>query len=127
MGARAEMVVIVNAENTVTQLSREEVVNIYLGRYRLFPTGEMAHPLDHSGNSQERRQFYRKLLDKGLPEINTYWAKQIFSGRTMPPKETRNQAEMLLRVARDPAAIGYVDRESLNGNNHVKVVFALPD
>lgn len=122
--ARADLVVVVSADSGITKLSREEVVNIFMGRYRRLPDGAMAIPLDIGGDTPEREAFYQKLVGKSLPEINAYWARLIFSGRTTPPEEVSSQREVLARVARDPVAIGYVDRASLNSK--VKVVYELP-
>lgn len=123
--ARAELVVIVNAGSRVESLSREEVINIFMGRYRKLPDGALAQPLDVDGETPERREFYKKLFDKSLADINAYWARLIFSGRTAPPRALKNQAEVLDRVASDPAAIGYIERVNLN--NRVRVVYVLPE
>lgn len=123
--ACAELVVIVAAESSVTHLSREEVINIFMGRYRKLPDGRLAQPLDIGGEAPERRDFYKKLLDKSLAEINAYWARLIFSGRTTPPRAVNSQDEVLERVARDSSAIGYVERISLN--SRVRVVYVLPE
>jgi ABC-type phosphate transport system substrate-binding protein len=123
--AQAELVVIVAADSSVSYLSQEQVINIFMGRYRKLPDGRLAQPLDIGGEAPERRDFYKKLLDKNLAEINAYWARLVFSGRTMPPKAVLNQVEVLQKVARDPSAIGYVERISLN--SQVRVVYALPE
>jgi len=65
------------------------------------------------------------LLDKTLAEVNAYWARLVFSGKTAAPEELASQREILDRVARDPNAIGYVDRRNLNA--HVKVVYEFKD
>lgn len=122
--ARADLVVVVSADSGITKLSREEVINIFMGRYRRLPGGATAMPLDIGGDTLEREAFYRRLVGKSLPEINAYWARLVFSGRTTPPEEMFSQREVLARVARDPVAIGYVDRASLNSK--VKVVYEFP-
>ncbi len=123
--ARAEMVVIVGAGSGIEHLSRQEVINIYMGRYRKLQNDEVAVPLDIAGESAERRYFYRLLLDKTLAEINAYWARLIFSGKTTAPEEVGSQREVLERVARDPAAIGYVEKQNLNAR--VKAVYEFKD
>ena len=122
---QAEQVVIVNAGLTVERLTHEEVVNIFMGRYRKLPDGSALQPLDMKGDTPERRGFYKKLLDKSLAEIDAYWARLIFSGRTLPPAALDADDEILQRVARDPSAVGYVDSSKLN--NRVKAVYTLPE
>lgn len=121
--ARADLVLVVSADSGIANLSRDEVVNIFLGRYRKLPNGATAIPLDIDGDSMERRMFYQTLLGKPLAEINAYWSRLVFSGRTTPPEDLPSQREVLARVIRDPVAIGYVDRTNLN--DKVKVVYEL--
>ena len=123
--AQAELVVIVNAGVKVEKLSRDDVINIFMGRYRKLSDGSSVQPLDIKGDPPERQNFYRKLLDKNLAEINAYWARLIFSGRTTPPAVLDTPREVLERVAHDPSAIGYIERSSLN--TQVKVVYSLPE
>jgi hypothetical protein len=42
----ADVVVIVNLDNPINQLSREQVVDIYMGRYNHFPDGHAVAPID---------------------------------------------------------------------------------
>lgn len=123
--ARAEMVVIASASSSIGPLSRQEIINIYMGRYRKLQNDVIVTPLDINTDSPERRYFYLHLLDKTLPEINAYWARLVFSGKTAAPEELGSQREVLDRVAHDQKAIGYVERRNLNV--HVKVVYELKD
>lgn len=123
--ALAELVVIVNAGNNVERLSREEVINIFMGRYRKLPDGTSVQALDNKGATSDRQDFYKKLLNKSLAEINAYWARLIFSGRTSPPIGLDSSGQILERVARDQGAIGYVERNALN--HQVKVVYSLAE
>jgi len=123
--AHAELVVIASAGSRIGPLSRQEIINIYMGRYCKLKNDVIAMPLDIDMDSPERRNFYLHLLDKTLAEINAYWARLVFSGKTAAPEELASQREILDRVARDPNAIGYVDRRNLNA--HVKVVYEFKD
>lgn len=125
MPAWSEQVVIVNANRAVDVISQDEVINIFMGRYRKLPDGTIVYPLDLRGDSDARRSFYRKLLDKDLAEINAYWARLVFSGRTTPPAILDSQQAVVNKVAGDAAVIGYVDSQYLNPR--VKVVYRLPE
>lgn len=131
--ARAELIVIASAHSAIGQLGRDEVINIYMGRYRRLADGGIAVPYDLDAVSAERKAFYRLLLDKSLEEINAYWARLVFSGRTMPPSGLAGPEELLARIAADPHAIGYLDRQQLSrlersgAARNVRVVFTLPD
>ncbi|QPK64587.1 hypothetical protein IVG45_06420 [Methylomonas sp. LL1] len=121
--APAELVVIVNAGREIESISKQEVVNIFMGRYRKLADGGSVQPIDVKGDSPERRDFYQKLLDKSLAEINAYWARLVFSGRTSPPVSLDSQDDVLDKIARDQTVIGYVDSAHLDGR--VKVVYRL--
>lgn len=126
----AEVVVITNTQNSVDQASREEITNIFMGRYRRWPNGAVAVPFDLESDSPIRKSFYRQLVDKSQEEINAYWTRLVFAGRTTPPPEARNQGELLEKIANHPHAIGYIDRAYLNRSaaaRNIKVLLALPD
>src|SRR5512146_3193205 len=77
--ARAgDLVVVVNPKSGVHQLSRDEVINIFLGRYRQLPGGIAAEPLDLPAGVADRALFYERLVGKDQAEINAYWARLVF-------------------------------------------------
>lgn len=118
-----DLVVVVNPRSKVEQLSRDDVINIFLGRYRQLPTGAPAEPLDMPAGSPERASFYKRLVGKDLAEINAYWARLVFSGRTMPPEEVGSAEQVLELVAGRPGAVAYMDRA--RADQRVRIVFEL--
>jgi ABC-type phosphate transport system substrate-binding protein len=118
-----DIVVVVNQKNSVSKLSRDEVVDIFLGRNRQLSSGISALPLDLPSSSAERESFYSRLTGKSMSEINAYWARLIFSGRASPPAQVRSQEESMQMVIDNRSAIGYVSRSKVN--SQVKVVFEL--
>lgn len=118
---QADLVLIANAKSGVEQLSRSEVVNIYLGRYRMLASGLTAEPLDQPYESEMREAFYRQLVDKNLSQISAYWSRLVFSGKIHPPKVVNNPAEAVTEVARYPGGVAYVDRSQVD--HRVRIVF----
>ena len=119
----AELVVVANPRSGVDRLTRDEVINIFLGRFRQLPSQVTAHPADLPASQIEKANFYRLLVDKDLGEINSYWARLVFAGRTVPPRQTTGNEDLLSFVANTPGAVGYVDRSRVDGR--VKIVFEL--
>ena len=114
------LVVVVNAAESVEHLSRDDVINIFLGRYRKWPNGTTARPIDLE---PEKARFYSLLVGKSLPEMNAYWARLIFSGTTAPPLTVENPEELLKIIRSNSGAIGYIDRDRVD--SHSKIVFQL--
>jgi ABC-type phosphate transport system substrate-binding protein len=117
------LVVVVNAHAGVDKLSKDEVVDIFLGRYRKLPTGKMALPVDVPESSAERARFYQLLVKKSQSEMSSYWARLVFSGQTSPPFQVPDAKTALELVESSPNAIAYIDRAAVTAN--VKVVFEL--
>jgi len=109
-----DMVVVANPQSGIDTLSREEVINIYLGRYRQLSSGISAQPVDSPATHPDKARFYHLLVSKDLAEINAYWSRLIFSGRTTPPRAAKSEEELLNIVRKTPGAIGYVDRSKID-------------
>jgi hypothetical protein len=121
--ANADLVVVVNARSGVERLTTDEVINIFMGRYRQLPSGIKALPIDQPETLPEKARFYRLLVNKELPEINAYWARLIFSGKTIPPQQARNTAEVMDWLTKKRGAIGYIERSQVD--SRVKIVLEL--
>jgi len=123
-GARAQtLVVIVNPSIGVQHLSRREALDIFLGRYRTFPSGASALPIDLDINSNERRQFYLMLAHKDSSDMSSYWARLTFSGKISPPFSVANARMAVDIVANNPNAIAYVDRAAVD--NRVRIALEI--
>jgi len=120
----AEPVVIVNARSEVDRLSQDEVINIFLGRYRRLPNGDVAIPVDQPDGSALKNQFYRKLVNKNLNEINAYWSRLIFSGKTSPPKQAVNAAEVAALMSGNSGGVSYIERAQVD--NRFRIVYEFP-
>ena len=108
------LVVIVNPSIGVPHLSRREVLDIFLGRYRSFPTGASALPIDLDVNSSERKGFYQLLAHKDSADMGSYWARLTFSGKISPPFAVPDAQTAIDIVAHNPNAIAYVDRAAVD-------------
>ena len=123
--AAADWVLVANPKAGITRLSQDEVTNIYLGRFRRLVSGVTAEPIDQSTDSTLRADFYRQLVGKSLAEINAYWARLVFSGKTQPPHSATSSDEALQRVARHTGALAYVERPKVDAR--VMIVFEMAE
>src|SRR5580700_3780598 len=108
------LVVIVNPAIGVQHLSRREVMDIFLGRYRTFPSGASALPIDLDVTSAARKEFYLLLAHKDASDMGSYWARLTFSGKVSPPFAVSDARMAIDIVANNPNAIAYVDRAAVD-------------
>jgi ABC-type phosphate transport system substrate-binding protein len=121
--AASEPVVIVNLQSGVEKLSRDQVINIFMGRQKRLPSGIVALPVEQAQSATTRARFYQLLVKKDLPDINAYWARLFFSGQAQPPRQVSGAEEVLELVAGNKGAIGVVDGARVD--RRVRVVLDL--
>lgn len=121
--AQAEILVIVNASNSVTALEHKQIVDLFMGRVSAFPNKQPAQPLDLKAGTPQRAVFYKSLTGKSEAQVDAYWATLVFAGRMSPPKQFSDDSALIAAVAQEPAAIAYVTRQPLPKN--VKIVMEL--
>lgn len=119
--ALAELVVVVNARSGVAVMTRNEVINIFFGRYRQFFNGIEAQPVDLVDSHADRAHFYSALVGKDLSDVNAYWSRQVFSGRMQPPPKVASPDEIIKWVSSHPGGIGFVDLSRADAR--VRVVY----
>jgi ABC-type phosphate transport system substrate-binding protein len=121
--AWADLLLIVNSKNSITTIERKQVVDIYMGRATAFPNQQPAHTLDVVNANNLRATFYKSLTGKNEAQVDAYWATLVFAGRMLPPEKLADEAAVIKTVKNNPAAIGYVTRQTLPAG--VKVVMEL--
>ena len=121
----ADWVLVANSKAGITRLSQDDVTNIYLGRYRRLDSGLTAEPIDQPADSALKTRFYRHLVGKSLPEINAYWARLVFSGKTQPPRSLANSEEAVQFVSRHLGALAYIERPKVDAR--VVIVFEMEE
>ncbi len=119
--AWADMVVIVHPQFEAASLSRREIINIFMGRFRFLPSGQAIKPYDLPTADPKKGRFYRVLTGKDLSDIDAHWARLVLTGNASPPDETLNAEGMIEAVAHNPRAIGYVDRAQVD--RRVRILF----
>jgi hypothetical protein len=119
----ADVLVIVNAQNSVGHLERKQVVDLFMGRVTAFPNNQPAQTLDLHPGTPLRSIFYKALTGKSEAQVDAYWATLIFAGRMSPPKQYANDKAVIDAVSANTAAIAYVPDQPLPPT--VKVVMGL--
>jgi len=100
--------IIVNADNPVSSLTRDQASKMFLKKTARWENGSPVLPVDLSSKSEVREKFSREIHGRSVASIKNYWQQQIFSGRNTPPPEKASEAEVISYVKANPGAIGYV-------------------
>jgi len=117
--AKAEVAIVVHPSNDAS-LDKKFIVKLYMGKKSKFSNGRIALTLNAVAGSEIRDEFNNKVIGRSSQKVNAYWAKLVFTGKGIPPKEVSSDAEVLQTVAANVDAIGYVDAASVNDS--VKVI-----
>lgn len=107
--AAPDVVVVVSAKNPTTTLSKNQIVDIFLGKADRFPDGSRAVPIDQAEGSAQRDEFYLKAAGKSSAQLKAYWSKIIFTGRGRPPRDVASSIEVKQFIVENPNAIGYIE------------------
>jgi ABC-type phosphate transport system substrate-binding protein len=122
--AFADVVVVVNANNTATWSNdqiQSEIKDIFLGKRERFSDGTPAKPIDQGDGKSIRKDFYMKIANKDETAMNVYWSNLIFTGNGRPPKIMSDDASVKKFVTENPSGIGYIDSGSVDKT--VKVIY----
>jgi ABC-type phosphate transport system substrate-binding protein len=118
----AEVVVVVSSRSAVKSLTAEQTTKIFLGKVVTFPDGQAALPIDQPEGSAARDEFYSRVVRKNPSQLTAYWAKIIFTGDGRPPMLLPDNIAVRKAIAKNPNAIGYIDKSAVNRS--VRVVLA---
>lgn len=116
------MVVVVHADSAIGALSREQVARIFLGRLKRLPNGA---PVTAVEVEPLRARFYPRLIGRDVAEVNAYWARLQFSGRTQPPQRLASSSDALAAVLADRNLVAHLEADP--GDPRVRVLLRLED
>ena len=114
LSVNAEVAVVVNPGNDITEISVKDAKRLYLGKTGKFPDGGKADVVDQKVGEGSRDTFYKNVVGKSESQAKSYWSKQIFTGKGTPPEAIGGDAEVKAKVSADPKAIGYIDSSQVD-------------
>lgn len=107
------VVVIVSSQQALAQLNRQQVEDLFLGRSATFPDGSQAIAVDQAEDSPVRERFYRDILGRSAAQMRSYWARQIFTGRSRPPRTVSSTDAVLQLINEDSRVISYIEKSRI--------------
>ncbi|NVK57381.1 MAG: hypothetical protein HWE26_17390 [Alteromonadaceae bacterium] len=107
MANDSEIVVAVAKSSRIDNISKRELIDVFMGRFDVLENGERVQPVDYSGNSSLRWSFYKRLVGKNQKQINAYWSRLVFSGRAKPPVLVESVEQSVQFILKNPAGLAY--------------------
>lgn len=109
----ASFLLVVNAENPVEGLPREEVRQMFRKletKWEDWPKGPRVEPAGQKPETKVRAAFHVRIHGTkiSLSNLKSFWQRERYSGRGVGPKEYPSDEEVMRFVARTPGGIGYV-------------------
>jgi ABC-type phosphate transport system substrate-binding protein len=118
----ADVVAVVSSKSPITTLSKNQVMDIFLGKRTSFPDGSLAVPIDQTEGSTVRDEFYNRTAGMSPAQVKAFWSKIIFTGRGQPPKTVATSVEAKKLLVASPGAISYIEQSLVDSS--VRVVLA---
>lgn len=107
--ASAELVVIGNPGIEFSELTKEQVSDIFLAKTSKLPDGTAVTVIDQQDGTPIKEEFYSRVTGKNPSQLKAHWAKIVFTGKGVPPKSYSGDQAVKQQVANTPGAVGYVD------------------
>lgn len=115
----AEVVVVTSANSMLGVLSREQVVNVFLGKSRM--VGGLAVKALDINASALQTEFYSFVIGMSEDQYRAYWSRLVFTGKAFPPAEVANIKEAQKRLVANPALITYFPFEAVDAS--LKIIY----
>ena len=119
---RADIAVVIAKEAAVTELSKQQVADLFLARTSRLPNGEKAFPIELKDNSL-RSTFYQQVTGKSPTQLSSYWATLVFSGKGRPAQGQESVKQLIQVLEERPGSIGYLPADMVGEN--LTVLFEL--
>jgi len=114
--------IIVNRINALDTISKVKLSQVFLKKVKSWDGGDTIYPVDLMEESSIRETFSLKIHKRSIKKIKSYWKRQIFTKKSVPPPQIQSYEDVLAFVASDPGAIGYVSGSTPIQGYAVKVI-----
>ncbi|MGH8016008.1 MAG: hypothetical protein ACREBV_07450, partial [Candidatus Zixiibacteriota bacterium] len=92
----------------------KQLSSVYRGEKRSWSDGTKIKVWDLGERGETRESFY-DYMGVRRSQMKLLWMRQLLTGEGEPPDEAATQEEMIKNVIATPGAIGYVNKELVDG------------
>ena len=123
IAAGQDFTVVINVANSTTSISKDNLSKCFMKQANTYTwiSGQTVVPVDQAASSDTRKVFSKEIHGRDVSAVKSFWQRQIFSGRQVPPPEKASDEEVLAFVRANPGAVGYVSSSADIGSG-VKVL-----
>ena len=121
VAAGQDFVVVINDSNSTSSISKAVLSKCFMKQTTMWISGQSVVPVDLAADSETRMAFSKEIHGRDVSAIKSFWQRQIFSGKGVPPPEKASDDQILAFVRNNPGAVGYVSSEAEIGSG-VKVL-----
>ncbi|NLS12357.1 phosphate ABC transporter substrate-binding protein [Vibrio sp. SM6] len=113
-------IVVLGHPSGVDALSQNEVQNLFMGKSTKLSNGANAQIVELNDGAAGRIAFHQVATGRSEAQIQSGWARLVFTGKAQAPIQVANDAAVVTTIAGNPNAIGYVDESAVTAD--VKVL-----
>jgi ABC-type phosphate transport system substrate-binding protein len=114
-----EYAVVVNKKNTIGEISKKQLKNIFLKR-QFFIGNQKVIAINVSANMPLRIYFEKNILGMSRERLNSFWTSQHFHG-VSPPSTQSSTNSVKIFVKNVDGAMGYLPKSLVDDS--LKVVY----
>jgi ABC-type phosphate transport system substrate-binding protein len=118
-----EIVVIVNEQGPLIQISEAEIREIYIGNIKFM--GRAAVTPIHYSEGHVKDAFLASIVKMNSREYRLYWTKKVFQEGGSVPSTLSSFPSILSFVKNTPGAIGYAPASELTGIKGIKAIVTI--
>ena len=108
IAADQDFKIVINETNRTSSISKRDVSRCFMKQTNTWISGQPVVPVDQAASSETRQAFSVAIHNRDVSAVKSYWQREIFSGRGVPPAEKASDQEVLAFVRANPGAVGYV-------------------
>ena len=120
--ASGQIAVVVNQGNEIKSVTLQSLQDIYAGNKVSWKNNHKIFPVSMKSSLELSQSFFEKALGKSPREMRRAWIRLALSGASAPPKVVGSEAEVLLYIAKNEGAIGFVGVDKVNDSVKVLAV-----
>jgi ABC-type phosphate transport system substrate-binding protein len=123
--AQGPLAVVVHKNNPIEELTRSELIDLFMGKYVAFPNDVKAIPVELNGDHDIKVEFYQNLVGMPLSRVNAYWSRLHFTGRKRAAVFKPSESDIINFIMDNEQAIGYMPQSLITDD--LKVVYTLDE